>query len=68
MILKRPHSSERCTEHIEIGSRYDEGKRDVMIPGIFNRADVFNAKVQKVSECLSEMKTIKKVKVKYIDR
>ena len=34
----------------------DGGKRDVLIPGIINRGDHFNAKVQRVNEFLSEKK------------
>ena len=40
----------------------DGGKRDVLVSGIINRGDDYNAKVQKVNEFLSEIRTKKKVK------
>ena len=43
----------------------DRGKRDVLVSGIINRGDDDNAKVQKVNEFLSEIRTRKNVK--YID-
>ena len=43
----------------------DGGKRDVLVSGIINRGDDYNAKVQKVNEFLSEIRTRKNVK--YID-
>ena len=43
----------------------DGGKRDVLVSGIINKGDDFNAKVQKVHEFLSEKRT--KKNVKYID-
>ena len=45
--------------------QYDGGKRDVLVSGIINRGDDYNAKVQKVNEFLSEIRTRKNVK--YID-
>ena len=39
----------------------EEGKRDVVISETVNRSHVFNAKVQKVNEFLSEMKTRKNI-------
>ena len=44
---------------------FDGGKRDVLVSGIINRGDDYNAKVQKVNEFLSEIRTRKNVK--YID-
>ena len=44
----------------------DGGKRDVLVFGITNRGDDFNAKVQKVNEFLSSGKRTTK-NVKYID-
>ena len=41
------------------------GKRDNLVSGIINRGDDCNAKVQKVNEFLSEIRTRKNVK--YID-
>ena len=41
------------------------GKRDVLVSGIINRGDDYNAKVQKVNQFLSEIRTRKNVK--YID-
>ena len=43
----------------------DGGKRDVLVSGIINRGDDYNAKVQKVNELLYEIRTRKNVK--YID-
>ena len=43
----------------------DRGKRDVLVSGIINRGDDYNAKVQKVNELLYEIRTRKNVK--YID-
>ena len=43
----------------------DGGIRDVLVSGNINRGDDFNAKVQKVNEILSEIRTRKNVK--YID-
>ena len=43
----------------------DGGKRDVLISEIINRGDDFKAKVQKVRQFLSKIKTRKNVK--YID-
>ena len=43
----------------------DGGKRDVLVSGIINRGDDYHAKVQKVNEFLSEIRTRKNVK--YID-
>ena len=43
----------------------DGGKRDVLVSGIIKRGDDYNAKVQKVNEFLSEIRTTKNVK--YID-
>ena len=40
----------------------DRGKGDVLVPGIINRGDDSNAKVQKVNEFLSQIKTRKNVK------
>ena len=40
-------------------------KRDVLVSEIINRGDDYNAKVQKVNEFLSEIKTRKNVK--YVD-
>ena len=63
---KRTYSSENYTEHIEVGRRVsDGGKRDVLVSGIINRSDDYNAKVQKVNEFLSEIRTRKNMK--YID-
>ena len=45
---------------VEKGS--DGGKRDVLVSGIINRGDDYNAKVQKVNEFLSEKRTRKNVK------
>ena len=41
------------------------GKRDVLVSGIINIGDDYNAKVQKVNQFLSEIRTRKNVK--YID-
>ena len=41
------------------------GKREVLISGIVNRVDAFNAKMEKVNDFLSEMKTRKNVKYIY---
>ena len=43
----------------------DGGKRDVLVSGIINRGDDYNANVQKVNEFLFEIRTRKNVK--YID-
>ena len=43
----------------------DRSKRDVLVSGIINRGDDYHAKVQKVNEFLSEIRTRKNVK--YID-
>ena len=43
----------------------DGGKRHILVSGIINRGDDYNAKVQKVNEFLSEIRTRKNVK--YID-
>ena len=43
----------------------DGGKRYVLVSGIINRGDDYNAKVQKVNELLYEIRTRKNVK--YID-
>ena len=43
----------------------DGAKSDVLVSGIINRGDVYHAKVQKVNEFLSEIRTRKNVK--YID-
>ena len=43
----------------------DGGERDVLVSGIIKRGDDYNAKVQKVNEFLSEIRTRKKEK--YID-
>ena len=43
----------------------DGDKRDVLVAGIINRNDDYNAKVQKVNEFLFEIRTRKSVK--YID-
>ena len=43
----------------------DGGKRDVLVSGIISRGDDYHAKVQKVNEFLSEIRTRKNVK--YID-
>ena len=43
----------------------DGGKRDVLVSGIINRGDDYNAKVQKVNELLYKIRTRKNVK--YID-
>ena len=43
----------------------DGGKRDGLVSGIINRGDDYHAKVQKVNEFLSEIRTRKNVK--YID-
>ena len=43
----------------------DGGKRDVLVSGIINRGDDYNAKEQKVNELLYEIRTRKNVK--YID-
>ena len=43
----------------------DGGKKDVPVSGITNRGDDYHAKVQKVNEFLSEIRTRKNVK--YID-
>ena len=43
----------------------DGGKKDVLVSGIINRDDDYNANVQKVNEFLSEIRTRKNVK--YID-
>ena len=40
----------------------DGGKRDVLISGIINRGDDYHAKVQKVNEFLSEIRSRKNVK------
>ena len=41
------------------------GKRDVLVSGIINRGDDYNAKIQKVNEFLSEIRTRKNLK--YVD-
>ena len=61
---KRSYSSENCTEHIEVG-REGRGKRDVLVSGIINRSDDYHAKLQKVNEFLSEIRTRKNGK--YVD-
>ena len=43
----------------------DGGNRDVLVSGVINRGDDYNAKVQKVNDFLSEIRTRKNVK--YID-
>ena len=43
----------------------DGGKRDVLVSGIINRGDDYNAKIQKVNEFLSEIRTRKNLK--YVD-
>ena len=43
----------------------DGGNRDVLVSGINNRGDDYNAKVQKANDFLSEIRTRKNVK--YID-
>ena len=43
----------------------DGGKRDVLVSGIINRGDDYNAKVQKANELLYKIRTRKNVK--YID-
>ena len=43
----------------------DRGKRDVLVSGIINRGDDYNAKIQKVNEFLSEIRTRKNLK--YVD-
>ena len=63
-LKKRSYSSENRTEYIEVG-REDRGKRDVLFSGIINRSNDYHAKLQKVNEFLSEIKTRKNVK--YID-
>ena len=40
----------------------DGGKRDVLVSGIINRGDNYHAKVQKVNEFLSEIRSRKNVK------
>ena len=40
----------------------DGGNRDVLVFGIINRGDDYNAKVEKVNELLSEIRTRKNVK------
>ena len=35
----------------------DRSKRDVLVSGIINRGDDYNAKVQKVNQFLSELRT-----------
>ena len=63
---KRTCSPENCTEHIEVGRKVsDGGKRNVLVSGIVNRGDDYNAKVQKVNDFMSEIGTRKNVQ--YID-
>ena len=66
VIKKTPYSSENRTEYIEVGRRgINGGKRDVLVSGIINRGDDFNAKVQKAIEFLSGKRSRKNMK--YID-
>ena len=65
--LKKDLTPQKTTQNIlKLVEEVSEGeKRDVLVSGIINRGDDFNAKVQKINELLSEIRTRKNVK--YID-
>ena len=65
--FKKDLTPQKTTQNIlTLVEEVSEGeKRDVLVSGIINRGDDFNAKVQKINELLSEIRTRKNVK--YID-
>ena len=67
MILKKNLAPQKIAQNIlKLAEEVlDGGERDVLVSGIIKKGDDYNAKVQKVNEFLSEIRTRKKEK--YID-
>ena len=65
--LEKDLTPQKITENILTLAKdaSDGGNRDVLVSGINNRGDDYNAKVQKANDFLSEIRTRKNVK--YID-